>query len=115
MVSPVRVRVSPLSFCSDLQVKSGDAIEPRFSTGALYTDHYSNALGKHHVQPVYGFPLHVRKHVRVKVEGRVYPGVPEHLLDHLGVFAPGEHKRREAVAQRVERDVRQTRPPEQLA
>lgn len=51
--------------------------------------------------------------MRVEVEGRVYPGVSEHLLDHLGVFAAGEHERREAVAQRVERDVRQTRTPEQ--
>ena len=51
--------------------------------------------------------------MRVKIKGRVYPGVSEHPLDHLGVFATGEHKRCEAVAQCVERDVRQTRTPEQ--
>ncbi len=51
--------------------------------------------------------------MQVEVEGRVYPGVAEHLLDYLGVFTPGEHKRREAVAQRVERDVWQIRLPEQ--
>jgi len=39
--------------------------------------------------------------------------VPEHLLNYLGVFAPGEHERREAVAQCVEREVRQTCAPEQ--
>jgi hypothetical protein len=49
--------------------------------------------------------------VRVEVEGRVYPGVSEHLLDHLGVFATGEHKGREAMAKPVERDVRQIRTP----
>ena len=58
MVSPVRVRAPPLLFCKDLQVKHTDKEEPRSTIGALYTNYYTNALGKHHVEPIYGFSLH---------------------------------------------------------
>jgi hypothetical protein len=51
--------------------------------------------------------------VRVEIEGRVYPRVPQHLLDYLRVFTTGEHEGREAVTQCVEGDIRQTRTPEQ--
>jgi hypothetical protein len=54
-------------------------IEPRLYIGALYTNYYTNELRKHHVQPVYGFSLHIRQHARVKIEGSIYPGVSEHL------------------------------------
>src|ERR687894_3194637 len=50
MVSPVGVRAPPLLFCKHLQVKYGDAIEPRSTTRALYTNYYTNALGKHHAE-----------------------------------------------------------------
>jgi hypothetical protein len=63
MVSPVRFRVSPLLFCIDLQVKHIDKEEPRSTIGAPYTNYYTNALGKHRVQPLYGFSLHVRQHM----------------------------------------------------
>ena len=45
--------------------------------------------------------------------GRGDTGVAEHLLDHLGVFTTGEHKRREAVAQSMKRNVRESRTTKQ--
>jgi hypothetical protein len=113
MVSPVRIRISPLLFGRSLQEKRRDLVELRLWIGALYTNDYTNALGQKYVQPIGHLSSHIRQHVRVEVEGHVYPGVAEHLLNHLGVFAAGEHEGREAVAQRVERDVRQTRTLEQ--
>jgi hypothetical protein len=99
MVSPVRIRISPLLFGRSLQEKRRDLVEFRLWIGALYTNDYTNALGQKYVQPIGHLSSHIRQHVRVEVEGHVYPGVAEHLLDHLGVFAAGEHEGREAVAQ----------------
>ena len=93
-------------FCGDSQEKLIEAEEPRLQTEAVYTDFFTNALGQQHVQPIYGFSLHVWQHVRVEIEGRVDSGVPEYLLNYLRVFATGEHERGEAIAQGVEWDVR---------
>src|SRR5918994_2407083 len=112
MVSSVRIRISPLLFCRSLQEKRRDLVEFRLWIGTPYTNDYTNALGQKYVQPIGDLSLNIRQHVRVEVEGRVYPGGAEHLLDHLGVFAAGEHEGREAVAQRVERDVRKICTPE---
>src|SRR5215211_8975065 len=89
-------------FCGDSQEKLIEAEEPRLQTEAVYTDFFTNALGQQHVQPIYGFSLHVWQHVGVEIEGRVYSGVPKYLLNYLGVLAAREHEGREAVAQRVE-------------
>jgi hypothetical protein len=113
MVSSVRIRISPLLFCRSLQEKRRDLVEFRLWIGTPYTNDYTNALGQKYVQPIGDLSLNIRQHVRVEVEGRVYSGVTEHHLDHLGVFTTGEHEGGETVAQRVQGDVRQTRTLEQ--
>jgi hypothetical protein len=88
MVSSVRIRISPLLFCRSLQEKRRDLVEFRLWIGTPYTNDYTNALGQKYVQPIGDLSLHIRQHVRVEVEGHVYPGGAEHLPDTLGCSRP---------------------------
>jgi hypothetical protein len=62
----------------------GDNTEP------LYTNYYTNALGKRVFHRLGGALLHVGEHVGVSVERDGYGCVPQHLRDDLRVHILGE-------------------------
>jgi hypothetical protein len=95
MVSPVRIRVPLLE---KVLQKRTITEEPRFYAEAFYTNQYTNVLGYHRSQPVYGSFLHVRQHMRVEIHGDPYPRVTHHFLYYFGMLSAGEHKRCKAMA-----------------
>ena len=61
---------------------------PGGSTGPSDTD----PLRQGALHGAHGLLLHVRQHVGVGVHRLLYRGVPEHLLDYLGMSALGEQE-----------------------
>ena len=83
---------------SEVPAKAVNYRRARFYAEAFYTNQYTNVLGYHRSQPVYGSFLHVRQHMRVEIHGDPYPRVTHHFLYYFRMLSAGEHKRCKAMA-----------------
>ena len=88
MVSPVRVRVPPLYFCKDLQVKlsaifAGLRIECRFYHNHYHNGHSLKVPREEVVEAHGGLAVHGGGDVGVGVGGLLHGGVSQHLRDQL--------------------------------
>ena len=113
MVSPVRVRVLPLLFPSDLQGKRRALsvrlrIERSFYHSNYHNQHSLEVLREEIVEAHSGLAVHGGGDVGVGIGSLLHGGVPEHLRDQLQLLLVLKHERGKGVPEVVETNVRQT-------
>ncbi len=112
MVSPVRVRVPPLYFCKDLQVKlSALFVRLRIERDIHHNCHHNGlsfeVLREEIIEAHGRRAVHGEGDVGVGVGGLLHGGVSQHLRDQLQLLPVLEHERGEGVPKVIEPDVRQ--------
>jgi hypothetical protein len=110
MVSPVRIRVSPLLLYSYLQVKRLALamrihVERRFYHNRYHNGHSFKVPREEIIEAHGGLAVHGGGDVGVGVGGLLHGGMPEHLRDELQLLPVLEHECGEGVPEVVESDV----------
>ena len=96
MVSPVRVRVPPLLFCSNLQVNLSTLLpHPRTERTFYHNVHALEVLREEIVEAHGRLAVHGGGDLGVGVGGLLHGSVPEHLRDQLQLLPVLGHERGE--------------------